>query len=215
MRGFVGLLENDIRAENQSNVKMDIEHIREATSKMQELLDDLLELSRIGRIIGEQRRFSLNEVVEDVTKLTWSRLEERKIDFHVEKNLPEIFGDYHRITEVLQNLVDNSIKFMGNQPKPRIDIGMERNNGEKRFFVKDNGIGIDPKFQIKIFGLFDRINPNIDGTGIGLSIAQRIVEVHGGRIWVDSRGENQGTTFYFTLPKGEEVKVNYAAKGER
>jgi len=89
---------------------------------------------------------------------------------------------------------------MGDQPAPRIEIGVEGHNGATVFFVRDNGGGIDPRHQAKVFGLFEKLNPDIDGTGMGLTLVKRIVELHGGRIWVASAGLGQGACFYFTLP---------------
>ena len=111
--------------------------------------------------------------------------------------------DAGRLREVFQNLVDNAIKFMGAQESPRIEIGAQRNNGEVRCFVRDNGIGIAPEYQDRVFNLFDRLDARIEGTGIGLALIKRIIEVHGGRIWIVSEGEGQGSTFWFTLPEND------------
>jgi signal transduction histidine kinase len=100
----------------------------------------------------------------------------------------------------MQNLIDNAAKFMGDQPAPRLEIGMRPENGEQVFFVRDNGIGIDSSHQEKIFGLFDKLDTRSEGTGVGLALARRIVEVHGGRIWVVSEGKGKGSMFCFTLP---------------
>ena len=119
--------------------------------------------------------------------------------------MPVVNGDRIRLVEVVQNLLDNAAKFMRDQPNPRIEIGIRQVESESIFFVKDNGIGIEPQFHKKIFGLFDKLDPNAEGTGIGLALVKRIVEVHGGRIWVESE-EGKGATFCFTLalqPKTE------------
>ena len=103
-----------------------------------------------------------------------------------------------------QNLIDNAAKFMGDQPNPHIEIGQAENiqNGSPTFFVRDNGMGIDPKFSDRIFGLFDKLDPRTEGTGIGLALVKRIIEFHGGRIWIESQS-GKGTTFYFTLSQKE------------
>ena len=119
---------------------------------------------------------------------------------HVDGNLPNIFGDRQRIHEVLQNLIDNAAKFMGDQPSPRIEIGQQGElSGKPVFFVRDNGIGILPEYKDRIFGLFDKLDMKTDGTGVGLALVKRIVEFHGGQVWVKSE-PGKGSTFYFTLP---------------
>ena len=112
--------------------------------------------------------------------------------------MPVVYVDRIRLLEVYQNLIDNAVKLMGRQPEPRVEIGVERTNGEVVCFVRDNGI--DPRYHEKIFGLFDRLNHEGEGAGIGLALVKRIVEVHGGKIWVESEGSNRGSTFWFTLP---------------
>ena len=101
---------------------------------------------------------------------------------------------------MLQNLVDNAVKFMGDQPEPRIEIGMRNQDDQVVCFVRDNGMGIHPRYHEKVFGLFDRLDAASEGTGIGLALVKRIVEVHGGKIWIESEGKGNGTEFCFTIP---------------
>ena len=103
-----------------------------------------------------------------------------------------------RLVEVVQNLIENAAKFMGGQPKPRIRVGA-RFGDETVLLVQDNGIGIEPRHHDKVFGLFQKLDPEVEGTGVGLALVKRIVEVHGGRVWVESAGQGQGTTVCFTL----------------
>jgi len=106
-----------------------------------------------------------------------------------------------RLVEVMQNLIDNAAKFMGGQPQPVIQIGT-RGTLENMpvFFVRDNGIGIESQYQERIFGIFNKLDPVSEGTGIGLTLVKRIVEVHGGKIWIESEGAGKGSAFCFTLP---------------
>jgi signal transduction histidine kinase len=122
----------------------------------------------------------------------------------VDENLPQIYGDRPRLLEVWQNLIDNAAKFMGDQPNPHIEIRQAETSTEANpiFFVRDNGMGIDPKFSDRIFGLFDKLDSRTEGTGIGLALVKRIIEFHGGKIWVESKPGN-GATFYFSLPQSE------------
>jgi len=145
-----------------------------------------------------------SQIVDEALALTRGRLMTGNIKVEVGTDLPNVEGDQPRLVEVLQNLVDNATKFIGDQPNPRIEIGVHKENGENIFFVSDNGSGIEKKFHEKVFGLFDKLDPQSEGTGVGLALVKRIVEVHGGRIWVESEGEGKGSTFYFTLPTVEE-----------
>ena len=111
-------------------------------------------------------------------------------------------GDRVRLWQVLQNLIDNAVKFMGDQPEPRIEIGGRQKDQQVVCYVRDNGAGIEPRFQDKVFGLFKRLDTESEGTGLGLAAVKRIVEAHGGRLWVESAGRGCGSTFYFTLPLG-------------
>jgi signal transduction histidine kinase len=198
--GFVGLLEEDARSGNTAKFGQDLDRIREAKDKMYRLLNELLELSRIGRLMNAPTDIPLAQIVDEALMLTRGRLMAGNVQVAISPNLPTVHGDRPRLVEVMQNLIDNAAKFMGDQPDPRIVIGVRNDNGENIFFVKDNGIGIDPAFREKIFGLFDKLDAKSDGTGVGLALVKRIIEVHGGRIWVESEGKGKGSTFCFTLP---------------
>jgi PAS domain S-box-containing protein len=196
--GFLGYLEEDASKGNTEKLKDDIRRINNATGKMKSLLDELLELSRIGRLMNPPEDVPFDEIVGDALERIQGQLQESNFQIEVSNDLPIVHGDRARLVEVVQNLVDNAIKFMGNQPKPKIEISAKKENGEDIFFVRDNGIGIDPKYHEKIFGLFNKLDQNVKGTGIGLALVKRIIEVHGGRIWVESEA-SEGSTFYFTL----------------
>lgn len=198
--GFVGLLEVDAKSGNREKFTEDMQRINEAVEKMKRLLDELLELSRIGRIINPPSETSFSEIVEEALSLAQGRLRNGDVEIYVQGGLPIVRGDRPRLVEVLQNLIDNAAKFMGAQSTPRIEIGMHRQQNEQFFFVRDNGIGIESKHREKVFGLFDKLDPRTEGTGVGLALAKRIIEVHGGRIWVESEGRGSGSTFCFTLP---------------
>ena len=201
--GFVGLLETDAKSGNTAKFKSDLQRIQEAVEKMRRLLDELLELSRIGRLVNPPSDTSFKIITEEALSLTRGRLMAGHIKVNVEKDLPTVIGDRPRLVEVMQNLVDNSAKFMGDQPTPQIDIGVYKKNGQHIFFVRDNGMGIQSAYHEKVFGLFDKLDAKSEGTGVGLALAKRIIEVHGGRIWVESDGKGKGSTFCFTLPVKE------------
>ncbi len=200
IRGFLGYLEQDALDGNLTRLKSDMQRITDATEKMQRLLNDLLELSRIGRLKNESVVVPLDELVHEAVELVQGRIMERGISVHIDADLPVVFGDRQRLLEVFQNLVDNASKFMGGQSAPRIAIGRGgEEDGKPVLYVRDNGIGIAPEHFDRIFGLFNKLDVKSDGTGIGLALVKRIIEVHGGRIWVESQ-PGEGTTFLFTLP---------------
>ena len=199
--GFLGYLEENAKKGDTEKVKDDIQRINNAASKMQRLLDELLELSRIGRLMNPPEEVPFDEIVREALEHVEGQLSEGKIEVQVGSDLPAVYGDHIRLVEVVQNLVDNSIKFMGNQPHPIIKIGARKQDGKFVFFVKDNGIGIEPQYHDKIFELFDKLDPNSKGTGIGLALVKRIVNIHEGEIWVESQGIGTGATFNFTLPR--------------
>ncbi len=124
----------------------------------------------------------------------------------VANGLPVVFGDRQRLLEVVQNLLDNAVKYMGGQSRPRVEIGARCHDHETVCYVRDNGIGIEPDYHQKIFGLFNQLDPEIDGVGVGLALVKRIVEVHGGRVWVESEGRGQGASFCFTMPTGGDIR---------
>jgi len=202
VRGFLGLLEQDALAGEHERMQVDMQRIKDATDRMRRMLDELLELSRIGRLMNPSETVSLAAIVQEAIDLVQGRIAARGVQIDVEPELPMVQGDRARLVEVVQNLIDNACKFMGDQPEPRITIGQWGTDREGRpiVFVRDNGLGIDPQYHEKVFGLFDKLNPKSEGTGIGLALVKRIVEVHGGRIWVESDGARAGTTFCFTLP---------------
>lgn len=199
--GFLGYLEKDATEGNIEKLKADIQRINRAISKMKSLLDELLELSRIGRMMNPPENIPFEEIVREALENVEGQLSEGNIKVEIGSDLPVVHGDRIRLVEVVQNLLDNSAKFMGDQPQPLIEIGVRRQEGKQVFFFKDNGVGIEPQYHDKIFKLFDKLNPNSEGTGIGLALIKRIVNVHEGEIWVESQGKSTGATFYFTLPQ--------------
>jgi signal transduction histidine kinase len=204
IKGFLGLLEKDAIKGDTERVKKDVSRIHNAAEKMNQLLDDLLELSRIGRIIGTKEDVPLNDLANEAVSLVRGQIKELRVQVEIAPDLPVVYVDRRRLVEILQNLIDNAAKYMGKQPEPRIEIGVIQENGEDIFYVHDNGEGIEPRYHENVFGLFNKLKHESEGTGIGLAIVRRIVEVHGGRIWVESEGNGRGSTFFFTIPeKGE------------
>ncbi|MDH3759388.1 MAG: ATP-binding protein [Gammaproteobacteria bacterium] len=205
--GFLGLLQKDIDAQDKKAIEGDLKQIGSAAGKMAQLLNELLELSRIGRLMNDPEYTSLSNLACAAREQLVIQLETRGIEIDIADQMPTVFGDPGRLIEVFQNLIDNAIKFMGDQQAPKIEIGARAEGGEIRCYVRDNGIGILPDYHLRVFDLFDRLDLGVDGTGIGLALVKRIIEVHGGRIWVESEGEGQGSTFWFTIPMDSSQSV--------
>ncbi len=200
IQSFLGYLEQDMRKMDTRQVERDLTFIRNAAEKMGKLLNELLRLTRVGRVVSQSMKSSLQSIVQEALELVAGQIAGRGVNVVVTTEPVFVTGDLPRLVEVFQNLVDNAVKFMGDQPSPKMEIGVEWQVDERVFFVRDNGIGIDPRHRHKLFGLFEKLTPGSDGTGIGLALVKRIVEIHGGRVWVESEGVGKGSCFRFTLP---------------
>jgi PAS domain S-box-containing protein len=206
INGFLGYLERDAISGNIERLRSDMHRIQDAVNKMQRLLNELLELSRIGRMMNASETLPFEELVNDALDILHGRFEERKITVQIQPDLPAVHGDRQRLIEVLQNILDNAVKYMGDQINPHIEIGYGGDENDKPiFYIKDNGIGISSEYHERVFGLFNKLDARTEGTGVGLALVKRIIEVHGGRIWVESEA-GKGAAFYFTLPKSSEMK---------
>jgi len=199
IKGFLGLLDKDLAAQDTARVAMDIEKINVAADTMVRLLEELLELSRIGRVVGNSVTCRMTEIARHAMRMTEARIVERGIEIEIE-DMPSVKGDKTRLVEVYQNLIENAIKFIGDQQSPRIHVGSKQQSGKTCFFVSDNGIGIAAEFHSLVFELFERLSLDVEGTGVGLTLVKRIVEVHGGEIWIESDGLGHGCSILFTLP---------------
>lgn len=198
--GFLGFLEQDAASGNTEKVRGNIKRINNAAHKMQALLNDLLELSRIGRLINPPEEIRFEEIVHEAVDRVRGRLDEINAIVEIQTHMPIIRGDRVRLVEVVQNLIENAAKYSNPAAHTRIEIGCQPDpHGAPVFFVRDNGIGIAPKYHERIFGLFNQLNAQAEGTGIGLTLVKRIIEVHNGQIWVESEA-GKGATFFFTLP---------------
>jgi sensor domain CHASE-containing protein/nitrogen-specific signal transduction histidine kinase len=201
--GLLGLIEQDCQKGDLDRLKADIRITNDVVGKMDGFLTDTLELSRIGRVMVQPDDVPFSEIVSYALGQTDEKIRSRGVKVSVDPDMPIVHVDRMRIVEVLINLIENSVKYMGDQPTPEIEIGKRLGGEEIVFFVRDNGIGIDPSQHEKVFGLFYRLNPNIEGTGAGLAIVKRIIEVQGGSVWVESE-LGKGCTVCFTLPLAQK-----------
>ncbi|MHB8708985.1 MAG: transporter substrate-binding domain-containing protein, partial [Desulfuromonadales bacterium] len=200
IKGFLGLLDADLQAGDAKAVANDMKYLHTAADRIKNLLDDLLEMSRVGRLESVSQESSFRDLAYTALAMVAGAVASRQVEVIIADADVRIWGDHNRLLEIWQNLLENAVKYMGPQNSPRIDIGVGQQGGEVVFFVRDNGLGIEPQYHEKIFGLFDKLDPDSEGTGLGLALVKRIVELNSGRIWVESKGDGSGSCFYFTLP---------------
>lgn len=205
--GFAEILSDDIARGEFAYIDKHFQQITSAINTMSALLEELLELSRVGHVTSPPVTLELGDLVRDAVKFVSFQAAEKNIKIAIAPDLPLITCDRTRLREVFQNLFENAIKFMGSQPDPVIEVGGEEQGDKLVCYVKDNGIGIDPAYHGRIFNLFEHLDPKTEGTGVGLTLVERIVKMHGGEIWVESDGPQTGSIFYFTLPRTEQRKT--------
>lgn len=200
VRAFLGFLEQDLHDGDSQQTAKDINYIRTAVDRMSTLLDDLLHMSELGWVADPPELLNLNDLLQEVQLILGGQLLERGVDISSTGTDVQLYGERSRLIEIWQNLIGNAVKYMGNQPNPRIHVGIEQQMDEQVFYVRDNGMGIEPQYADKIFRLFDKLDKNSAGSGLGLALVKRIVELNGGQIWMESAGIGHGSCFYFTLP---------------
>jgi signal transduction histidine kinase len=200
VNGFLGLLARDLGDATTDAVQNDMQQITSAMDTMGRQLEDLLELSRVGRVVNPPQAFALTDVCREVLDTLHGPINEAAAQIKIGDRMPDVYADQVRVREVIQNLVENAIKFSSTMGQPRVDISAEVVADKVLCRVCDNGPGIDPQYHDKVFELFDRLDSEIPGTGIGLALVKRIIEIHEGNIWIESQEDGQGCCFCFTLP---------------
>ena len=180
-----------------------IQMLKDASERMNSLIDNLLTLSRVGRKFTEIETVDLNELLEGIKADLMMRIEERGGEVIVkDKQLPTISAQWVWMKELLMNLIDNGLKFNKSEV-PKVEVSYEERDKDYLFKVRDNGIGIEEKYLNRIFNLSEKLysSSEYEGTGVGLTICKKIVEQLGGSIWVESK-PGEGSTFSFNIPKG-------------
>lgn len=210
--GFTGLLRDRHYETIDADGRRYIDRVLAGTQRMSNLIDDLLELGRVTRVEIRRRQVDLSECVRAILARLREGSAERAAAIVVEPQL-QVAGDPGLLEIALDNLLDNAWKFTAGRPVAEIRFGEvqqrggtpSRNDGERIFFVQDNGVGFDPRYAANLFGVFQRLHSagEFPGTGVGLATVQRVVQRHGGRIWADA-AVDRGATIYFTIAKGQQ-----------
>lgn len=214
---FSALLRGDLSGQVSGPAEESLRFLLDGADRMQSLIDDLLAFARINSAEPQAARCDIAELVEQACVNLQARIEESGAEIETD-DLPWVTGDPGQLQMVFANLISNALKFRGDDP-PRVRIGFQRVDDQYQIAVRDNGIGIDAADQDRIFTIFARLHPERGGTGIGLALARRVIERHGGHIWVESE-PGMGTTFFLSLPasetqKVEEPKVVHIHSGKR
>jgi PAS domain S-box-containing protein len=199
--GFSRILIKDHASQLPSEVVRLLEIVRSNTQQMGRLIDGLLAFSRLSRQPVDKRTVNMGDLVRDVLDILQGDLEGRGVEIKIE-HLPACWGDPLLLRQVWMNLLSNALKFTREREMAQIEIGYKEVDGEQVYFVKDNGVGFDMQYVDKLFGVFQRLHRDekFEGTGVGLAIAQRIVQRHDGRVWMEGVVD-QGVTSYFALPR--------------
>ncbi len=200
IEGFLGLLVRDVKARDKERIGTDVERIRGAVGEIGRLFQELVDLTQLRGRPPVPEAVDLGQAAREALAANAGRHDLGRMNVEVAADLPTVIGERHRLIEVFYNLLDNAARFMGPQPAPRIEIGLRPGEDGSVIFVRDNGIGIAPRYHARVFELFEQLDPSQEGTGIGLALVSRIVELHGGRAWIESEGDGGGTTVCFTLP---------------
>ncbi len=199
MHGFAKILLEDFGPSLDSSAQHYLHRIHEATQHMGRLVDDLLNLSRVGRQPLHLERTGLNALVEEILTVLQGEMRGRQIEWQIGP-LPSVECDPGLIKQVFANLLSNALKYTRPRERAVIEVGQKTADGRGALFVRDNGVGFNMKYADKLFGVFQRLHAQEDfeGTGVGLAIVQRIVRKHGGEVWAEAELD-KGATFCFTL----------------
>ncbi|MFG1703961.1 ATP-binding protein [Nonomuraea sp. M3C6] len=197
---FTQMLEQRYGSELDERARQYIHYAVDGAKRMQLLINDLLDFSRVGRITGEKTPIETGAALDTALENLSATIEDTEATV-TRDDLPKVTGNRLQLTQLFQNLIENAVKFRSEEP-PRIHIGATRNGAMWEFSCSDNGIGVEPKYADRIFLIFQRLHARdvYPGTGIGLALCRKIVEYHGGQLWLDGGTEGHGATFRWTLP---------------
>jgi signal transduction histidine kinase len=216
MQSYAHILLEEYAAHMKADAQQYLQRIHANAQYMAQLVDDLLTLARLSRQPLKRRTIApadlVRQVLEDLRQVR--ETETRHVELSI-GDLPPCEADPVLLKQVLMNLLDNALKFTRERTAACIEVGCRQVNGENIYFVRDNGVGFDMQYAQKLFGIFQRLHraEEYEGTGVGLAIVQRIIERHGGRIWVEAQVD-QGASFYFTLQHRSEFQRSFTPMEE-
>lgn len=201
INGYLNILSEDYVSKLDDEAKRLVGNATTNAAKMNELIDGLLQFSRMGKKELVKASISIKSMVDEICNTLKEQQPDRNVIISI-KELPNAEADEILIRQVWSNYLSNAFKFTQQKPDPEIEIGCSEDQGFYKYYVKDNGAGFDMQYYSKLFGVFQRLHSQeeFQGTGVGLAITQRIVLKHGGKVWAESK-PNGGSTFYFSLPK--------------
>ncbi|MBI3803082.1 MAG: HAMP domain-containing protein [Nitrospirae bacterium] len=206
MNGMASMMKDQYFEQLDETARHYLDRIIGNANYMEELIQGLLALSRIGRMQERRELIEVKEVIQNVLEILQNQLTKRNIAVSVHAPLPHFMFNPIQLAQIFQNLISNATKFMGDQSHPQIEIGGKESERGVEFYVKDNGIGIDPAYHDKIFAIFQRLQDvNVEGTGVGLPIVKKIVDLNDGKIWVESE-KGKVATFYIWLPQNNKLQ---------
>lgn len=201
VRGLLARVERDAASGNLERMRSNLQVVLKAAARMEQLTDQLTRYLLAGRPSTQTEDLDFVNLAQEAAGLLAGRIAQSGVDLQIAPDLPTVRGNRSLLLQILQNLIENSVKYMGDQSEPKVKIGARFDSSDPVLFVSDNGVGVDPSCREKVFSLFNRLDTEgIEGCGLGLALAKRAVEAQGGRIWVESEGRGRGSTFCFSLP---------------
>lgn len=208
IRGLASLIPLEVSLEDHPGLAEYLGLIDVSCNNMNELISDITEIARLGKIDNKNELLKTNELLDLSRNLIKGKLKQLNIELSITENMPDIFGDRNRILQVFGNFLDNAIKYMGDQENPKIRVTYEDNGDTNSFMIIDNGSGMNEVALKKLFTPFERFHDNVKGTGLGLYMVKQIAISHGGTIVAESEGKGKGATFKLVLPKAKIAAQN-------
>lgn len=199
IQGFSSMLQKKKESGLDEKGRFYLERIQKNVERMDQLIHDLLRLSRIGRVKAVVEPVETKDVIEGIMGEIANLIKEKKVQMIIPDDLPVVYSNKTNVYQIFSNLINNAVKFIGDESDPKIELNCKKTGDYYEFGVKDNGVGIDKQFHQRIFGMFQRLDDSTEGTGVGLAIVKRLVELEGGVVRLESE-VGKGTTFYVTIP---------------